>query len=45
MTQAHKHHLSLAGTSFTKACATGCAMMRRVVISNWNKTAGSGFKA
>ena len=45
MVQTPKHHLSLAGTSFTKACGFGCAMMRLVAISNWNKTASAGFKA
>jgi len=45
MAQTHKHHTSLAGTSFTKACGFGCAVMRLVAISNWNKTASAGFKA
>ena len=45
MAQTHKHHHSLAGTSFTKACGFGCAMMRLVAISNWNKTASAGFAA
>jgi hypothetical protein len=45
MAQTLKHHTSLAGTSFTKACVMGCAVMRPVAISNWNKTASAGFKA
>jgi len=45
MAQTHKHHPSLTGTSFTKACGFGCAVMRLVAISNWNKTASAGFKA
>ena len=45
MAQTHKHHHSLAGASFTKACGLGCAMMRLVAISNWNKTASAGFAA
>jgi hypothetical protein len=39
-----KHHLRLAGTSITKAVRFGCAVMRPVAISNWNKTAGAGFE-
>lgn len=39
-----KHHRSLVGTSFTKAVRFGCAVMRPVAISNWNKTAGTGFE-
>ncbi len=38
-----KHHLSLAGTSITKAVRFGCAVMRPVAISDWNKTASAGF--
>jgi len=38
------HHRSLRGTSFTKAVGFGCAVMRQVAISNWNKTAGAGFE-
>jgi hypothetical protein len=38
-----KHHLSIRGTSITKAFGYGCAAMRQVAISNWNKTAGAGF--
>ena len=44
MAQTLHNHLSLAGTSFTKAVRFGCAVMRPVVISNWNKAAGSGFE-
>jgi hypothetical protein len=38
------NHLSLPGTSITKAFGFGCAVMRPVAISNWNKTAGAGFE-
>jgi hypothetical protein len=39
------HHLSLAGTSITKAVRFCCALMRPVAATtNWNKTAGSGFE-
>jgi len=44
MAQTLQHHLSLAGTSITKAVRFGCAVMRPVAISNWNKTAGAGFE-
>jgi hypothetical protein len=44
MAQTPKHHTSLAGTSITKAVRFGCAMMRLVAISNWNKTASAGFE-
>ena len=43
MALTHKHHRSLAGTSFTKAVRVRCASMRQVAISNWNKTASAGF--
>jgi hypothetical protein len=37
---------SRAGTSFTKACVRlGCAAMRPVVNSHWNKYTGAGFTA
>jgi hypothetical protein len=45
MALTNKHHASLAGTSITKAVRFGCAMMCLVAISNWNKTASSGFSA
>ena len=45
MALTNKHHTSLAGTSITKAVRFGCAMMRQVAISNWNKTASAGFEA
>jgi hypothetical protein len=44
MALTHNHHLSRRGTSFTKAVGHGCAVMRQVAISNWNKTAGAGFE-
>jgi hypothetical protein len=44
MALTHKHPSSLAGTSFTKACGFGCAVMRQVAICNWNKTAVTGFE-
>ena len=44
MAQTLSNHLSLAGTSLTKAVRFGCAVMRPVAISNWNKTAGAGFQ-
>jgi hypothetical protein len=44
MAQALHNHLSLAGTSITKAVRYGCAVMRPFAISNWNKAAGSGFE-
>jgi hypothetical protein len=43
MAQTLHSHLSLAGTSITKAVRFGCAVMRPVAISNWNKAAGAGF--
>jgi hypothetical protein len=45
MAQTHSPHTSLAGTSITKAVRFGCAVMRLVAISNWNKTASAGFEA
>jgi hypothetical protein len=44
MALTRKHHARPAGTSFTKACGFGCAVMRQVAISNWSKTAGAGFE-
>jgi hypothetical protein len=44
MAQTLHNHLSLAGASITKAVRFGCAVMRPVAISNWSKTAGSGFE-
>jgi len=44
MALTRKHHLSFRGTSITKAVGYGCAVMRQVAISNWNKTAGAGFE-
>jgi hypothetical protein len=44
MAQTHTHHLSRTGTSITKAVCFGSALMRPVAITNWNKTAGSGFE-
>jgi hypothetical protein len=44
MALTRKNHHSLPGTSFTKAVGHGCAVMRQVAISNWNKTAGAGFE-
>jgi hypothetical protein len=44
MAQTHKLHARLAGTSITKAVRFGCAMVRTVAISNWNKTAVAGFE-
>jgi hypothetical protein len=44
MAQTLHYHLSLAGASITKAVRFGCAVMRPVAISIWNKTAGSGFE-
>jgi hypothetical protein len=45
MAETLNSHPSLAGTSITKAVRFGCAVMRPVAISNWNKTAGVGFEA
>jgi len=45
MTATSHNHRSCAGTSFTKAVRLGCAVMRPVVISNWNKTTGLGLEA
>jgi hypothetical protein len=44
MAQTLHTHLSLAGTSITKAVRFGCAVMRPFAVSNWSKTAGSGFE-
>jgi hypothetical protein len=44
MAQTLHRHLSLAGASITKAVRFGCVMTRPAAISNWNKTAGSGFE-
>jgi hypothetical protein len=44
MAQTLKHHSSLAGASITKAVRFGCAVMRPVAVSNWNKTADAGFE-
>jgi hypothetical protein len=44
MAQTLHRHPSLAGASFTKAVRFGCAVMRPVAISKWNKTAGVGFE-
>jgi hypothetical protein len=38
------HHARLAGSSITKACSFGCAVMRQVAVTNWNKTASAGFE-
>jgi hypothetical protein len=44
MSQIHQQQ-PRAGTSLTKACIRmGCAALRPVVISHWNKT-GAGFPA
>jgi len=42
LTAQHPHRL--AGTSFTKAVRVCRDAMRQVAISNWNKTAGTGFE-
>jgi hypothetical protein len=44
MALTRKHHSRHDCTSFTKAVGYGCAVMRQVAISNWNKTAGAGFE-
>jgi hypothetical protein len=44
MALTRKHHSSFAGTSITKAVRFGCALMRQVANSNWNKTASAGFE-
>jgi hypothetical protein len=44
MAQTLNHHRSRAGTSITKAVRFGCALMRPVAVTNWDKTAGSGFE-
>jgi hypothetical protein len=45
MAQTRNFHTSLAGASITKTVRFGCAVMRLVAISNWNKATGSGFEA